>query len=61
MLLGPFGPGTYTVGIRDFESFGNLYHLRVQLVPEPTALTWALLAIIAGGLMRRRFCRVSLT
>jgi hypothetical protein len=60
LSLGPFGAGTYTVGIRDFESLGNLYHLRVQLVPEPSALTLALLTFIAGGLMRRRLARSGL-
>jgi hypothetical protein len=57
-LLGlpPLGPGTYTVGIREFFTAGNLYHLEVGLVPEPMGFaTSAACLLLFTPFFRRRF------
>lgn len=56
LRLGPLGPGTFTVGLREFATAGNQYHLEVGIVPEPPGIIAAIIPLcLTLRFFRRRF------
>lgn len=51
--LGPLPSGTYTMGVREFDSPGNEYSVRLTTVPEPSAMGLVMAALGLLGMRSR--------
>ncbi len=51
--LGPLPSGTYTMGVREFDSPGNEYSVRLITVPEPSALYFVVAVLGLVGMRSR--------